>query len=253
MEIMRCHRLGPQRGKDRPIVANFLKHTDKETIRRSSSVLRSTKFGVSDQFPPEISRRRRILVPYMKQLQRQHGPKAASLQVDKLYCGDAVYVVQGDNIIELPGRKKDSRPAGHPHHQQQQQQQLYQQQQTQVIRDCLQNVTSQNIRPTSQSSADPNINNIDPYPGHGPRVNSSSLPNRPPTNRPQVENSRGVPTSNRFASLSNEDYPNPDSVDQWPGLAPPTRSADQSTINVPNSVFNTTGVNRNNPTNNTAI
>ena len=172
MEIMRCHRLGPQRGKDRPIVANFLKHTDKESIRRSSSVLKSTKFGVSD-------------------------------------------------------------------HQQD-------------IRDCLQNVNSQNSRPTSQSSADPTINNIDPYPGHGPRVTSTSLPNWPPrgvTSRPRDENSRGVPTSNRFSSLSNDGYPNPASMNQWPGFAPTTRSAGQSTTN---TTAGATGVNTNNQTRNTS-
>ena len=106
LEIMRCHRMGARRqNKIRPIVAKFLRYTDKEKLKRTGfDVLRNTSHGVSDQYPPEINERRRLLVPILRQEKQRRGPSArTNLVVDKLYTEDCTYSV-------VDGRVKQSDP-----------------------------------------------------------------------------------------------------------------------------------------------
>ena len=112
VEIMRCHRLGDYKpNKHRPIVAKFLKHKQKEHIRKSSSTLKSTTFGVSDQYPAEIIKRRQLLMPIFKDCKKQKGPHSASLVVDKLYTEDCTYSVKNNQIIKSPpSQRRRQRP-----------------------------------------------------------------------------------------------------------------------------------------------
>ena len=82
----RVHRHGRKSSnptRPRPIVAKFERFKKRETVRRSSKVLKGTNFGVSEQFPHEIVQRRKELWPKYKEAQRR-GIRT-SLVVDKLF------------------------------------------------------------------------------------------------------------------------------------------------------------------------
>ena len=138
MEIERAHRLGKWRqGHNRPLVAKFLNFKDKEAIRQAAPrKLRNTKYGINEQYPKEISDRRKLLVPIMKE-ERKHQ-KRAKLVVDKLYTDDATYTVRGDQVHKEKKRvtrnflnEQPRDRGGDQHHQQHQQHHQQQQQQQQ--------------------------------------------------------------------------------------------------------------------------
>ncbi|XP_041357838.1 uncharacterized protein LOC121374793 [Gigantopelta aegis] len=86
MTFARVHRLGKRDTRTdrvRPIVAKFECFKDRETVRRSSRVLKDTHYGISEQFPPVIVERRKQLWPKFKEAKRR-GVRA-SLVVDKLF------------------------------------------------------------------------------------------------------------------------------------------------------------------------
>ena len=100
---MRCHRMGARReNKTRPIVVKFLRYTEKEKIKKAGfDALRNTPYGVSDQYPPEINERRRLLLPILRQEKQRRGPTArANLVVDKLYTEDCTYSVVDGRVIQ---------------------------------------------------------------------------------------------------------------------------------------------------------
>ena len=88
IKIDRAHRLGaPKHGKVRPNVAKFNFFQDKELIKRKASKkLQNSRFSVGDQFPKEVQQRRRLLVPVMKQAQK--NGHLAILAFDKLYVDE---------------------------------------------------------------------------------------------------------------------------------------------------------------------
>lgn len=58
------HRFGRYvRGQDRPIVARFLYQKDLIAVRSRSHRLRNTGYGIREQYPTSIERRRRELYP----------------------------------------------------------------------------------------------------------------------------------------------------------------------------------------------
>jgi hypothetical protein len=68
MKFERIHRMGEKRpGKNRPIVANFNLFKERELVRRAGSALKSTPYFIHEQFPKEVSDKRRKLVPKMKE------------------------------------------------------------------------------------------------------------------------------------------------------------------------------------------
>ena len=85
IEFHRVHRMGRKiSGKTRPIVAKFVLHKDRETVRRAApQTLKNKPFGVNEQFPREINEKRKQLYPLFKQA--KHEGKRASLKIDKLY------------------------------------------------------------------------------------------------------------------------------------------------------------------------
>ena len=114
--IERSHRLGGwQRGKNRPIVTKFLNFKDKETIRQAApKTLRNTGYGVNEQFPKEITDKRKLLIPVLKAERRQQ--KRANLIVDKLYTDDATYIVRGDQVEKINNRHKNTSTHRNPPH-----------------------------------------------------------------------------------------------------------------------------------------
>ncbi|XP_052259763.1 uncharacterized protein LOC127864106 [Dreissena polymorpha] len=74
----RVHRMGPKReGESTPrrIVAKFTLFKERELVRHQGSELKGTPFYVNEQFPKEVSDKRRKLVPRMKEA-RSQGKKA---------------------------------------------------------------------------------------------------------------------------------------------------------------------------------
>ena len=89
--IDRAHRVGKYtQGKIRPIVVKFNDFKVREMIRTSSHHLRNTRYGIQEQFPKDISDRRRALQPVIHEA-RERGDRV-SLVKDKLYINNQLYV-----------------------------------------------------------------------------------------------------------------------------------------------------------------
>ena len=92
IQLARVHRIGKPKGakdKHRPIVAKLAVSKDKSTIMARGRELKGSTFSITDQFPPEIMKRRRLLYPVMSEA-RKSG-KTTRLIVDKLYIDGALY------------------------------------------------------------------------------------------------------------------------------------------------------------------
>ncbi|CAK6975948.1 uncharacterized protein LOC119127540 [Scomber scombrus] len=83
IHFSRAHRIGhadASRQKSRPNVAKVLDTKMKMSIMRRGKELRDTNFSISDQYPPEILRRRRLLHPTMTEARK--NDKKARLVID---------------------------------------------------------------------------------------------------------------------------------------------------------------------------
>ena len=61
----RVHRMGERRpGKIRPIVAKFNLSKEREMVRKAGSSLKGTRYFIHEQFPKEVSDKRRKLIVY---------------------------------------------------------------------------------------------------------------------------------------------------------------------------------------------
>ena len=87
IKIDRAHRIGANQDKHRPIVAKFHNFAHRELIRKSAHKLKdeseSRAFGIAEQFPSEIVKRRKILLEIKKELHL--AGKKSTMSVDKLY------------------------------------------------------------------------------------------------------------------------------------------------------------------------
>uniref|UniRef100_A0AAV2KIB7 Uncharacterized protein n=1 Tax=Knipowitschia caucasica TaxID=637954 RepID=A0AAV2KIB7_KNICA len=92
IDLARAHWLGqPREGapRCRPIVAKLLDPRLNAAIMRKGRELKGTKLVLSDQFPPEIMKRRKLLQPALAEA-RTAG-KLARLSIDKLYIDGRLY------------------------------------------------------------------------------------------------------------------------------------------------------------------
>ena len=87
----RVHRMGRRmRGKTRPIVAKFVLHKDRETIRKlAPEKLKEKAYGINEHFPKEINDRRKELYPHYKAA-KQQGKKAVLVK-DRLHINDVEF------------------------------------------------------------------------------------------------------------------------------------------------------------------
>lgn len=88
----RVHRMGQKQAhstRPRPIVAKFEHFKQKELVQRQGRQLKGTDYGLNDQFPPEIIRRRKVLLSIRKQ--KISEGKRAALAVDKLYIDGQLF------------------------------------------------------------------------------------------------------------------------------------------------------------------
>ena len=87
------HRLWPfheNQSKPRTIVAHFVRLRDKARILKDAKKLAGKPFGISEQYPKEISERRKQLYPIYKQARRNN--RRAFLKVDRLFIdGEEIF------------------------------------------------------------------------------------------------------------------------------------------------------------------
>ena len=90
MNLERVHRIGEIRpGSTRKMVCKFNRFTDRELVRKQRSTLEGSEFYLHEQFPQEVTDKRRKLVPRMKEAKSQG--KRAWISYDTLYIdGEAV-------------------------------------------------------------------------------------------------------------------------------------------------------------------
>ena len=83
------HRLRQRNdGKPRNIIAKFMKYSDHEKVLNAAKTKLADKdMSVFQQYPTEISNRRKELLPQMHELRRQ-GHRDVRLVMDKLYVGN---------------------------------------------------------------------------------------------------------------------------------------------------------------------
>ena len=102
--IGRCHRLGPpQPGKNRDIIAHFPNENNKFAILNLKDKF-PNKMGMHEDLPPEISSRKRELMPIFKLAKsKEHYKHVAKMKQDKLMIGRTTYTVRpANNLHQLP-------------------------------------------------------------------------------------------------------------------------------------------------------
>lgn len=85
------HRFGkPGLNGARPIVAKFIHRDELEDVLKNTFKLKGKQFGISEQFPIEIERKRKELYPVMKKAKKEG--KKVKLVRDKLYINGKPHV-----------------------------------------------------------------------------------------------------------------------------------------------------------------
>ena len=96
IEFQRIHRIGglnPSQDKPRPIIAQFLRYSDRELVMSRAEKLKGKGFGISADLPKDIVKRRKELMPKFKKA-KEDGQSAffKRSEPDKLYVeGIRVY------------------------------------------------------------------------------------------------------------------------------------------------------------------
>lgn len=111
VEFERAHRIGKQGISQHPrhrlIVAKFSSFKTKEEVRRCGPKLAGKPYGVSEQFPEEIMRRRRELLPILRKAKRQNHK--AVISVDKLYINGTRYRPSQGEILKAKEEEEERR------------------------------------------------------------------------------------------------------------------------------------------------
>ena len=101
IKIARAHRNGPSNsGRPRTILCKFQYFKDRESVFSAKKDL-SAELRISEDFPPEIDERRKILMPIFIEARKHKNPKMdVKLRVDKLYINKQLFTV--DTLHLLP-------------------------------------------------------------------------------------------------------------------------------------------------------
>ncbi|CAC5376106.1 unnamed protein product [Mytilus coruscus] len=97
IQILKANRMGNKGERIRPILVKFGSFKQREEVRKNGKNLKDTNFGISEQLPGEIQKRRKTLLPELKKL-RDEGHKAYFVR-DKIhveYCNKVSVFVCGD-------------------------------------------------------------------------------------------------------------------------------------------------------------
>ena len=87
--IKSVNRIGKNSENIRPILVKFKEFSQRQDIRKRASNLKGTDFGISDHLPAEILKRRKSLLPKLKEL-RDNNVKAYFVR-DKLFVAGKEY------------------------------------------------------------------------------------------------------------------------------------------------------------------
>ena len=87
IEFQRVHRNGRKNSnKPHPILARFLRFTDREKVRKEAKELKGTNFVIYEDLPKELIDRRRLMLPKLKAAKKQGSRAYFSVsEPDKLY------------------------------------------------------------------------------------------------------------------------------------------------------------------------
>ena len=88
--ILDSFRLGKKTEKKRPILVKFANFEMRDLVKKSSKNLKDSPFGISEQLPLEIQKRRKEKLPLLKEL-RSKDIKAYFVK-DKICVGGKEYV-----------------------------------------------------------------------------------------------------------------------------------------------------------------
>ena len=98
LEIARAHRFGKSRkDKPRPIVVRFEKFKEKQLVTKNGKNLAGTKYGVNDQYPQEIMKKRSQLFPILRKA-REKNLKAV-MSVYKLFINNILFNPETEHIL----------------------------------------------------------------------------------------------------------------------------------------------------------
>ena len=111
MDIDRAHRVGPTRGRPRPIVVKFAFYKTKAMILGKARLLQGTRISVAEDFSARVREIRRNLVPHLKEAKRA-GCRAV-LRYDKLIINGQQFVPPG--MGTQASSKKRQRSDGNEH------------------------------------------------------------------------------------------------------------------------------------------
>ena len=101
IKIERAHRLGQKiPGQQRTVIVKFLSFIDCESVWDKRSQLKNSNIRMSQDFPAEINRERRILYPIFKKAKSTEAYKTAQLKVNKLFINNKMFTCK--NLSELP-------------------------------------------------------------------------------------------------------------------------------------------------------
>lgn len=89
IKISESYRLGKAGDNIRPILVKFHSPDIRDLVKKNAKELKGTNFGISEQLPIEIQKRRREKLPLLKQL-RDREIKAYFVR-DKIYVGGKEY------------------------------------------------------------------------------------------------------------------------------------------------------------------
>jgi hypothetical protein len=107
VQFHNVHRLKPRRDRKPPsIVAKFAYNKDKDSVLKAARAkLVHKPFKIYQQYPQEISERRRVLVPTMKELRDQN--RRAYIVKDKLYVDGRLYIPPEARVQNHPTFRDD--------------------------------------------------------------------------------------------------------------------------------------------------
>ncbi|XP_063418873.1 uncharacterized protein LOC134701668 [Mytilus trossulus] len=90
LHITDAYRLGKKGEQTRPILVKFASFDSRDLVKKSAKNLKDSNYGISEQLPVEIQKRRKAKLPTLKRL-RDENIKAYFVR-DKIYVGGKEYV-----------------------------------------------------------------------------------------------------------------------------------------------------------------
>jgi len=102
LSIDRAHRMGAKGARHRPVVVRFLTSESRSNIFKYVRNLQQHKdVSIQEQFPPEVSERRKRLLPLQKEAKRDK--KKVHWAVDKLVIDGKYHSAEDDSCSVVPG------------------------------------------------------------------------------------------------------------------------------------------------------